>query len=179
LQYSEDAVAFGEMLRQRLDKYGLKIAESKSRIIEFGRNAWWKSQRGGKKVGTFDFLGFTHYCCKTRRGRYRLGRKTSNKKFRQKMKAMNQWLKGIRSRMKLAKWWQILRLKLIGHYRYYGISGNYQELRKYYTYVVRLAYKWINRRSQRKSYDWKQFNHFLKWNPLPRPKIYHNTYTLS
>lgn len=178
-QYGDDAMTFGEMLRQSLGEFGLKIAEYKSRTIEFGRKAWWKSRRGGGKVATFDFLGFTHYCCKTRRGGFRVGRRTSSKKLRQKMKAMNQWLKDVRNLVKLEEWWKILGLKLVGHYRYYGISGNYQEVRRFYTYTVRLAHKWINRRSQKKSYNWEQYSRFLKWNPLPKPKIYHKTFTLS
>jgi len=178
-QYRDEAIAFWKMLGQRLDKFGLGTAEKKSRIIRFGREAWRKSQQGGRKVTTFDFLGFTHYGCRTQRGRFRLGCKTSNKKFRQKMKTMNQWLKSIRNLVQLKEWWQKLGVKMIGHYRYYGISGNYHGLRQFYNNTVSLAYKWINRRSQKRSYNWKQYINFLMWNPLPKPKIYHNTFTLS
>jgi nucleotide-binding universal stress UspA family protein len=101
------------------------------------------------------------------------------KEFRQKMKAANLWLKGVRNLVELREWWQILRRKLIGHYNYYGISGNTPQIRKFYRRILSLVYKWINRRSQKKSYNWEQFGRFLKYNPLPRPKIYHLTYTLS
>jgi hypothetical protein len=84
-----------------LSKFGLKIAESKSSAIEFGRLEWEKARREGKKMATFDFLGFTHYCDKTRGGIFKLGRKTSGKKFRQEMKAVNHWLKGVRNLFKL------------------------------------------------------------------------------
>jgi len=178
-QYGNEVRAFGEALRQRLGKFGLRIAEQKSRIIEFGRYAWEKAQKQGEKVATFDFLGFTHYCDKTRRGKFKLGRRTAKSKFRQEMKAMNQWLKAVRNLMKLAEWWQVLVKKLIGHYRYYGMSGNMEGLKRYYSRVLRLAYKWINRRSQRRSYSWAQFHRFLQCNPLPEPRIYHLTYTLS
>jgi group II intron reverse transcriptase/maturase len=178
-QYGDEALAFGEMLKQRLAKFGLKIAEGKSRIIEFGRNAWMKSRQDGGQLATFDFLGFTHYCCESRRGLFRLGQKTSSKRFRQKMKAMNQWLKNVRNLVTLVEWWQVLKMKLTGHYQYYGISGNFRELRKFYTRAVRLAHKWINRRSQKESYNWERFQRFLKWNPLPKPRICHKTYTLS
>ncbi|MEW5768337.1 MAG: hypothetical protein AB1797_12085 [bacterium] len=103
-------------------------------------------------MATFDFLGFTHYCTKTRRGKFKLGHKTAIAKFRQKIKAMNEWLKKVRNLVELKEWWQILRLKLVGHYRYYGISGNFRELKKFYILTSKLAYKWINRRSQKKSY---------------------------
>ncbi|MEW6680331.1 MAG: reverse transcriptase domain-containing protein, partial [bacterium] len=90
-QYGNEAKAFEEMLKQRLEEFGLKIAESKSRIIGFGRYTWQKAQKQDRKVATFDFLGFTHYCDKTRYGKFKLGRKTATLKFRQKVKAMNQW----------------------------------------------------------------------------------------
>jgi len=178
-QSGSEAKAFGEKLEQRLGKFGLKIAEGKSRIIEFGRYVWGKAQREGKKVATFDFLGFTHYCDKTRKGKFKLGRKTASKKFRQKIKAMNIWMKKVRNLVELKEWWQVLRLKLIGHHRYYGISGNYREIKKFYILTSKLAYKWINRRSQKKSYNYERYCRFKKYNPLPEPRIYHRTYALS
>jgi len=178
-QDGNEAEAFVDMLKQRLGRFGLKIAESKSRIIEFGRYVWYKAQREGRKVATFDFLGFTHYCDKTRKGKFKLGRKTASSRFREKIKAINLWLKNVRNLVELKEWWQALVQKLIGHYNYYGISGNRPEIRKFYNRCVSLAYKWINRRSQKRSYNWEQYCRFLKYNPLPEPKIYHLTYTLS
>jgi RNA-directed DNA polymerase len=177
-QYENEARTFGKELRKRLAKFGLKISEEKSRIIEFGRHACQQARKQGKKCATFDFLGFTLYCDKTRSGKFKVGRKTSSKKFRQKMKDMNQWLKGIRNRVKLEVWWSLLKQKLVGHYQYYGISGNIGGLQNYYYHTVRLAFKWINRRSQKKSYNWDQFTRFLSFNPLPLPKINH-FYALS
>jgi len=178
-QSEREAEEFGKVLERRLGKFGLKIAKDKSRIIEFGRTVWQKAQREGEKVATFDFLGFTHYCDRTRKGAFKLGRKTARKKFIQKIKEMNQWLKNVRNLVELKEWWQVLRLKLFGHYRYYGISGNMPSMRVFYTKALRLAHKWINRRSRKKSYNWRQFLKFVKYNPLPLPKIYHLTYTLS
>lgn len=170
--------AFEGKLKERLGKFGLRIAESKSRVIEFGRCAAEGAQSEGRHTATFDFLGFTHYCGKTRKGRFKLGRRTSGKKFRHAMKAINLWLKGIRNRAALSQWWKVLRSKLIGHYRYYGISGNGRGTGVYNHEVRRLVFKWINRRSQKKSYTWEQFCNFLEYNPLPEPKMYHLTYTL-
>jgi len=178
-QGKEEAEAFGEMLKQRLNKFGLRIAENKSRIIEFGRKVWQKAQEEGKKMATFDFLGFTHYCGKTRRGKFKLGRKTARKRFREKLKAINRWMKEIRNQVELKEWWEVLRVKLLGHYRYYGISGNMGELRNFYIQTSKLAYKWINRRGQKKSFTYERYCRFKKYNPLPEPKIYHLTYTLS
>jgi hypothetical protein len=166
-------------LEQRFGKFRLKIAQDKSRIIEFGRYVWSRAQSKGEKVATFDFLGFTYYCDGTRTGKFKLGRKTARKKFTQKVKELNQWLKNIRNLVELEEWWQVLRLKLLGHYRYYGMSGNMPSMRAFYTKAIRLAHKWINRRSQKKSYNWKQFLNFVKHNPLSQPKIYHLIYTLS
>jgi group II intron reverse transcriptase/maturase len=178
-QSGSEAKTFGEELKQRLGKFALRIAEGKARIIEFGRYVWAKARREGKKVATFDFLGFTHYCDKTRRGKFKLGRKTSVKKFRQKLEEMNLWLKKARNFVELKEWWKVLRVKLLGHYRYYGASGNMQALRKFYIQTSKLAYKWINRRSQKKSFTYAQYCKFKEYNPLPEPKIYHLIYTLS
>jgi group II intron reverse transcriptase/maturase len=178
-QAEKEAEAFGKKLRERLNKFGLKIAENKSKIIEFGRYRWAKARQEGRKLETFDFLGFTHYCDKTRTDKFKLGRKTAKSKFRQKAKEMNQWLMSVRNQVKMKEWWSVLRLKLIGHYRYYGISGNMSEMRAFYKRTIRLAHKWTNRRSEKKSYNWRQFLNFVKYNPLPLPKIYHLTYTLS
>jgi len=172
----DEAEAFGRRLRRRLDKFGLEIAESKSKIIEFGRYPWYRAQRNDRKLATFDFLGFTHYCGKTRKGYFKLGRKTSGTRLRQKLMDMNEWLKKVRNAVELEEWWKVLRMKLVGHYRYYGISGNMEKLKEFYLQSSKLAYKWINRRSQKKSYTFKQFCRFMEFNPLPAPKIYHSTY---
>ena len=173
----EAAGKFMEMLKVRLSKFGLKIAEDKSRVIEFGRKVWKDTNGKGGKPATFDFLGFTHFCDKTRRGKFKVGRKTARKKFIQKMKAMNEWLKGVRNLTKLPEWWKVLKVKLTGHYRYYGISGNRKSMDRFYEETTKLAYKWINLRSQKKSYAYEQYDLYWKVK-LPKPKIYHNIYTL-
>lgn len=180
LESEEEAKAFGEKLRERLGKFGLKVSEEKSRVIEFGRKAWQKGKETGIKASTFNFLGFTHYCDKTRKDGFKVGRKTSGKKMKTKLKAMNQWLKSIRNAVELKEWWKTLKQKLTGHYRYYGMSGNMKELRVYYSRTASLAYKWMNRRSQKKSMNMERYRRLInEWNPLPKPKIYHLTYTLS
>ncbi len=178
-QSEKEAHTFGEMLKERLAKFGLRVLERKSRIIAFGRYVWQKAQREGKKVETFDFLGFTHNCDKTRRGAFKMGHKTASQRFRQKAKELNGWLKRIRNSVELKEWWKVLQRKLVGHYRYYGISGNYPALRRFYRLAFKLACKWMNRRSQRKSMSFDKYLRFLAYNPLPQPKIYHSIYTLS
>jgi hypothetical protein len=126
-----------------------------------------------------EFLGFTHHCAKTRKGKFKVGRKTSKKKLRQKLKAMNEWLKRVRNAERWTKWWETLKRKLVGHYRYYGVSGNIEGLKHYHWETTKLAFKWMNRPSQRKSVTWKKFEKVLAWNPLPKPKIYHSPYRPS
>lgn len=178
-QAEKEAQEFGVELRKRLAKFNLKVSEKKARTIEFGRYAWERAQKGKKRVKTFDFLGFTHYCDKTRGGKFKLGRKTRGLSFRRKIKEINLWLKNIRNTVKLSQWWKLFQRKLTGHYNYYSISGNMNQIKKFYWECMSLAYKWINRRSQKRSYNYEQYNRFLQYNPLPKPKIYHLTYTLS
>ncbi len=171
-QSGGEAKAFTDKSEQWLGKFGLKVAREKSRIIEFGRCAWERAQRRGEKVATFDFLGFTHYCDKTRGGKFKFGRKTTRSRFRRALRGLNEWLKGIRNRTKLEEWWEMLAIKLLGYYRYYGISGNMRRLQKFYWRTLNLVYKWINRRSQKGSYNWERFCRWLKYHLLPKPKIY-------
>lgn len=178
-QSGRDAKEFEAKLRERLSKFGLKVSEKKSRVIEFGRYAWAKAQAQGKKMETFDFLGFTHYCARTRKGNFKLGRKTAKDRQSRSLIEINEWLKRVRNAMELKEWWKILRMKVVGHYRYYGISGNSNGISDFYHWATKLVYKWINGRSQKKSYDWDKFNRYLKYNPLPKPRIYHATYALS
>lgn len=172
-QAGKEARIFTAMLKQRLGKFGLRIARDKSRIIEFGRYVWERVQREGKRVATFDFLGFTHYCDKTRWGKFKLGRKTQRKRQSKWLKMIYAWIKGIRNYLKFKEWWQMLAVKLAGYYRYYGIAGNMLWLKRFHNLIIRFVYKWVNRRSQKKSYNWEQFQRVLKHNPLPVPKIYH------
>lgn len=92
---------------------------------------------------------------------------------------MKNWLKNIRNVFEVKHWWNKLCSKLAGHYRYYGMSGNYVGISRYYTAVVKLLYKWLNRRSQKRSYNWDTFKTYIEKHNLPQPKIYHNLYTLS
>ena len=179
LQNQRDGEEVLKALRERFAKFGLSLSEEKTRLIEFGRYAGINAERRGEKSVTFDYLGFTHFIDRSRRGKFKVGRRTSKKKFRAKMKAINTWLKSVRNAVKLRQWWPVLQVKLIGHYRYYGISGNLSALRRYYVGVLGLVYKWINRRSQRRSYNRGGFAQYLEYYPLPTPRIYRNLYTLS
>lgn len=174
-QYEEDARWFYNALQSRLKKFNLEIAEEKSQIITFGRQAEARSRAGGKKPKTFDFLGFTHYCSRSKRGKFRVKRKTSSKKYRASILRCKEWLKKHRNMPAPYIWW-LIRPKLWGNYRYYGITDNAPMLYKFLYEVEKLLFKWLNRRSQRKSFDWEKFRLFLKKFPLPTPRIFVNIY---
>jgi hypothetical protein len=156
-QYKEDAERFYAALRLRLEKFKLSLAEEKTKIIAFGRFAEESSKREGKgKPETFDFLGFTHYCSKSQKGAFRVKRQTSGKKFKQKVKAMKMWIKFNRH-MAQPEFLKTIRSKLSGHYRYYGVTDNYEKMRRFYTLTRNLIWKWLNRRSQRRSFTWEKY----------------------
>lgn len=177
MQYEDKARKVLEDLRKRLQKFGLELAEDKTRIVEFGRYADENHRRRGEgKPETIDFLGFTHYCTQTRDGLFMVRVKTSCKKMNKALKEMNVWIKKIRNLIKLRDIWKFLKLKLQGHYNYYGISGNFESIRRYYLRVLSLVFKWMNRRSQKKTWNWKTFLDYAKRYPLPKPKLTYAIY---
>ena len=178
-QHQEDAEKFYRALINRLGKYNLEVAEEKTRIIAFGKNAEKLSQQGEKdKPDTFDFLGFTHYCGKSQKGNFRVKRKTSGKKYRASLKREKEWIK--KNRHLPAKELVIrLNRKLKGYYQYYSITDNINAVNQFRYEVVMLLYKWLNRRSQRRSLTWEKFQLFLKKYPIITPRVYVNIYELK
>jgi hypothetical protein len=94
-----------------------------------------------------------------------------------KLKEMNQWLKTSRNACQLEEIWKTLRAKLRGHFQYYGVSGNFRGISIFDHLTKKLVFKWLNRRSQKKSFNWEGFTAYLLRHPLPNPKIHHNFYT--
>jgi hypothetical protein len=174
-----DADQFLAACEERFAKFGLRLSKEKTRVMQFGRRIWEQSRRTGERVSTFNFLGFTHYCTASRRNKFIMGHKTSKQNLARKLRETKEWMQKVRSLVPLKEWWPILKAKLSGHYAYFGISGNLRCLRQFYYRVVSLAFKWLNRRSQKKSMNWEQYLQYLQWNPLPAPRIYHSIYTLS
>ena len=175
-QYKREAEEFYERLKHRMKHFGLTLEEEKSRLIEFGRFAEEdRRKRGEKKAETFTFLGFTHYCSQGRNGKFRVKRRTSRKKFAKKSKEVYRQIREMRNwrlRDIMSKVNQIL----TGYYHYYGITDNSQSLGHFYDRTQKSLYYWLNRRSQRKSYNYETFNEMLKAYPLKRPQIYVNIY---
>jgi len=179
VQYQDDAERIKQAMQERFAKFQLQLHPDKTRVLSFGRYERENAKRQGRRANSFDFLGFTHYCGLSRKGKFIVARKTSGKKFRDKCKQMNNWLKAIRNTRKVKDWWPILQAKLRGHYQYYGVSGNMWSLRRFYGLTLRMVLKWLNRRSQRNSFNWSRFLLYLEHYPLPKPVIVHNLYTLS
>lgn len=178
-QYRSDAEAFYSSLNERLQKFKLEVAEDKTKIITFGRFAEEDTKRkGGGKPPTFDFLGFTHYCSKGQNGKFRVKRKSNRKKLQAKLKQSKEWLKAHRT-TDIKDIMSRLNRSLIGYYNYYCITDNTRTVNNYVYCIVKLLYKWMNRRSQRKSFSWEKYTLFLKRYPLPIPKVRVNIYELK
>jgi len=168
-QYENEAKKFYQELKDRLKKFGLEIEEDKTKIMPFGRFA----RKNNKEVKTFDFLGFTFINGKTRTNKYRVVIKTSEKKLKLKRKSVKEWLKA-NHQGTFDEIVDKLNRKIIGHYRYYGINGNYRSLNKFYNYVEKALYRMLSRRSQRRWLNWERFNKKLKHKPIMKPQLYVN-----
>jgi RNA-directed DNA polymerase len=175
----QDAKGFMEQLEERFSKFGLTLSPDKTKVIKFGRKVWQLWKKGGEKPQTFDFLGFTHCCGTSRYGYFSMVHKTTRKNLSCKLQEIKEWIKKVKNSLSLKEWWPVLKAKLIGHYSYFGISGNYRSLQQFYYLVRRVVFKGVNRRSQRKSMTWEMFQQYLQWNPLPVPRIYHSLYKLT
>lgn len=178
VEREEESGQILEALKLRLQKFGLELSEEKTKVIAFGRKAEEKAKSQGKKPDTFDFLSFTHYNTRSRAGNYKVGRKTTAKKFRQSLKEITEWVKRVRT-CKNKDWWAALCSKLRGYYAYYGVSENSRMIHRYYYKVKKMLFKWLNRRSQKKSYNWKEFQEYLDRYRLPKPRIIHSFYEKS
>ena len=178
VRYEDDARRIERALWNRFNRYGLELHPTKSRNMSFGRFERENARKQSRRVNTFDFLGFTHFCGISRKGRFKISRKTSRKKFTAKCKEMNLWLKSIRNLVKTKEWWKILKAKLRGHFQYYGVSDNYRSINKFYYYTIKMVRKWMNRRSQKRTMSWEKYYIYLEYYPLPKPRIVHNFYLL-
>lgn len=167
-EYEKEAQKFYEELKERLNKFNLELAEDKTKIIKFG-----KGNNGSKDK--FDFLGFTHYNGKTRKGYYKTIHKTSKKKLKAKKQNAKQWIKE-NIQLKPTEIIKKINIKLSGYYRYYGITDNYNKLVEFKRYIIRTLFKQLWRRGQKKRISWEKFNRILKYNPIVEPRIYVKLY---
>ncbi|MCI0559169.1 MAG: reverse transcriptase domain-containing protein, partial [Nitrososphaera sp.] len=160
-EYQQDAEAFYQMLGERLGKFKLERSEEKTRIIEFKRQ---------QSKTYFEFLGFEFRWGKDRKGREHLKRRTCRKKLKKSLASFTEWCKKSRNQP-VRKLGEQLRAKLQGYYNYYGVIGNSERLKEFYNQAIEILKKWLNRRSQRRSYNWQGFKDIITYLKVPRPRI--------
>jgi len=177
-QNQRDAEVFLVELEKRFLQFNLQLHKNKTRLIEFGRFAAQNRKRQGKgKPETFDFLGFTHVCGKSRNGKFIINRHSIGKRIRAKLMGLKIELRRRLHRPvpDVGKW---LRVVLLGHYRYYGLPGNSRKLEAFRYHLSRLWYRTLLRRSQRNRLNWERMNRLIdRW--LPKPRICHPYTDLS
>jgi group II intron reverse transcriptase/maturase len=170
-RYREDAERFRQSLKERLKEFGLAVAEEKTRCIEFGRFARGDAYKRGEKPKEFTFLGFTHYCGKTREGYFKVKRRTSRKKLGESLSKFTQWAKRARHVLRKGEMLREARIRVMGHLGYYAITDNLVRCDTYVYRAMRILYKWLNRKSQRKAYTWEGFKQALAWVDWPKVRL--------
>jgi group II intron reverse transcriptase/maturase len=166
-----DAQRVLEVLGKRLGRYGLTLHPDKTRFIDFRPD-----RRGGAPADckdlAFDFLGFTHAWAKSRKGKNVVRQTTAKSRLARALVAVADWC---RTNRHLPILEQLARLsaKLVGHFAYYGITGNVWQLGRYRQQVMKTWHKWLQRRTRDKRPLWDRFNAFLARHPLPRARITH------
>ena len=171
-QYKEDAEKVMKVLPKRFAKYGLTLHPEKTRLLEFGRSAQGKATRSGKKPDTFDFLGHTHVCARSRRGQFTVHVRTMKKRFRRGLKAIAEWCQENRH-MPVEKQQQTLNAKLRGHYQYYGRPTNFRSIWQFFREVCHIWRTWLSRRTRGPGMTWVKYAAILRKYPLLRPRILH------
>jgi group II intron reverse transcriptase/maturase len=171
-QYREDAEKVLSVLSKRCAKYGLTLHPEKTRLIEFGRFAKENAKQRGNKPATFDFLGFTHICARSQKGKFAVHVKTIRKRLRRGLKAIAAWCQEHRHDP-VSEQQKTLNAKLRGHYQYYGLPTNYRSLWQFYRKVRRIWKEWLSRRTRGHKLSWARYNAILRQFPLLRSRITH------
>ncbi len=159
----KDAERFYKVLGKRLGKFKLELAEEKTNILRFSRFNKEDSK-------SFEFLGFEFRWGVTLKGKDTIKRRTSRSKLRKSIKAFNLWCKQNRDN-RIKKIVEMLNSKYRGYFNYYGVIGNAKGLNQFYGQSLKILYKWMNRRSQRKSFNWEEFKKKMIWYGLIKPKV--------
>jgi group II intron reverse transcriptase/maturase len=162
-EYRHEAETFDPALKARLAKFGLEVAADKTKTLRFGRN-------GGPYNGRFNFLGFEFYWEPDRKGQPRVKRRTATKKWLAGKQRIRDWIREHRHDP-LSRMMKTLRAKLRGTWNYYGLIGNFRRMKLTYEETRRTLYKWLNRRSQRRSMKWPAVDRLMERFQIPRPRI--------
>ena len=171
-ELEEDADRILCALQGRMERFSLKLNLEKTKKVGFSKSKMQK----GEKQGTFDFLGFTFYWGKSRKGYWIPKAKTSKKRKKSKLKAVKEWCRKSRHKAKLLELWKIFCSKLRGHIQYYGVSFNTRSVANFVHQAVKCFFTWMNRRGQRKSFAWDRFNRFMEVYPPPRAIVHHRMF---
>jgi len=167
-EHKSDAERCQNVLSKRLNKFSLDLEPSKTRLFEFGRYA---SKRDKQKKGeTFNFLGFTFFCTKTRRGKFKVGMKTDKTRLNRSCVKMKEILRRIRH-IPIKEQAKAINLRLRGHYLYYGVGGNSYCIDHFYNFTLRYWRKALSSRSQNGKVNWDKFHKILENFPLCQPKL--------
>jgi group II intron reverse transcriptase/maturase len=167
-EVQEDARRVNRLLGERLAEYGLELHPEKTRMVDFRRPP--RRQQGGKGPGTFDFLGFTHYWRRSRRGNWHMAVKTRRARQKRAITAIYDWCRRHRHESIPAQH-AALKRKLTGHFNYFAVRGNAQCIGSIAYYARRAWYKWLRRRSQRSRLNWDRFNDLLRDFPISAPSV--------
>jgi RNA-directed DNA polymerase len=172
----EDAEKVYRVLFKRFEKYGLSLHPEKTRLVPFGRPVETQDDpTDGRKPGTFDFLGLTHFWGKSWKGRWIIRRKTMRKRFTRGLKAMGQWCRENLHEPMREQVEQLGR-KLKGHFGYYGITGNFASLQRFRGEVIKIWRKWLARRGDPQGMSWERMNKLLDFFYLPEARVVHSIY---
>jgi group II intron reverse transcriptase/maturase len=161
-RFKDDAEEFYKALVKRLKKFGLSLSRDKTRIIKFSRFE--------KDAYYFEFLGFEFRWGTSRKGKDIIKRRTSRKKLLSSLKKFTRWCRKCRN-FRLRVIFKLLNVKLRGYYNYYGIIGNFASLQIFFFQAMRILYKWLNRRSQKRSFCYNIFNQITKFYSIEKPRI--------
>jgi len=172
-EHKEDAEKVMSVLPKRFANYGLTLHPEKTRLMEFGRQAAGNARQQGKKPDTFNFLGLTHICARSRKGKFTVHVKTIAKRLHRGLRAIADWCKQHRHDP-VKEQQKALNAKLRGHYQYYGRPTNYRSLWQFYRRTCRLWREWLSRRTRGRPLTWERFGEILRQYPLLRPRITHS-----
>jgi len=173
-----DARRVLDVLPKRFGQYGLTLHPEKTRLVPFRRPRLFGGGSDGDGPGTFDLLGFTHHWARSRKGAWVVKRKTARSRFTRAVRSLSLWCRSHRHQP-VTEQHKVLSQKLRGHCGYYGITGNAEALARFSYELVKVWWKWLNRRSQRASLTWETFLAMLKRNPLPPPRAVHSVLRMA
>ena len=168
VEREDDARRVVAVLDKRMERFGLALHPDKTRLLPFRRPP--TSQQSGKGPATFDFLGFTFYWARTRKGHWRMACKTRRASLRRAKMSIYDWCRRHRH-LSMQEQHAALYRRLRGHCNYFGVSGNSKSMMRLVEATKRAWDKWRRRRSQRTRLHWERFSDMLRWWPLPRPRI--------